>query len=76
MVSHGFVRATRRLNGADGDTCELNPNRIHELGKETRTAKPPLVEGDTSSPGMEGEKFSQVSCLRRVEVCYKVTGTA
>jgi hypothetical protein len=51
------------MNGEDGRTCDVDPNRIHELIEECRTAAPQLVDGDTPGSNVEGEKFDQVSCL-------------
>ena len=67
------------MYGVNGHTCDVDPNRIHELIEECRTAAPPLVDGDTPGSDMEGEKFDQVSCLhvyipvRCVKEWHKVT---
>ena len=57
------IRTTNHTNGLGERTCHIDPNRIHELTKECRTAGPPLVDGDTPGSDIEGEKFDQVSCL-------------
>ena len=62
IVSCWFVRATSRLNGMGGRTCEVDPNRVDELGKESGTAAAPLVDGNAPGSGVEREKFNQVSC--------------
>ena len=61
-VSHRLIRAKSQLNGRGGRTCEVDPNRVHELGKESGTAAAPLVDGNTPGSGMEREEFNQVSC--------------
>jgi len=59
----GFIRTITQMNGANGRTCGVDPNRIHELVEERRNAARPLVDGDTRGSSMEREKFDQVSCL-------------
>ena len=51
------------MSGVDGRTCDVDPNRIHELIEKCPTAVPPLIDGDTLGSNMEGEKFDQVCCL-------------
>jgi len=50
-------------NGVDGRTGDVDPNRIHKLIEECRTAEPPLVYGDARGSDVEREEFDQISCL-------------
>ena len=48
-------------------TCNLDSNRIHELDGKPCNAAPPLVDGNTPSPSMEGKKLNQKSYPFRQE---------
>ena len=60
------------MDGVDGRTCDVDPNRIHELIEESRTVAPPLVDGETPGSDMEGEKFDQVSCVHPSPLCERM----
>ena len=71
-----FIRATSQMNGVDGSTCDIDPNRIHELIEECRTSAPPLVDGETLGSDMEREKFDQVSCLHPSPLHQSIQGSS
>ena len=60
------------MYGVNGHTCDVDPNRIHELIEESRTVAPPLVDGETPGSDMEGEKFDQVSYLHPSPLCERM----
>ena len=74
MEGRGFQRSFQ--NQGDGHTCDVDPDRIHELVKESPTTCEPLVDRDTPCSGMEGEKFDQVCCLHSSLMCQRGCGVS
>ena len=69
MEGRRFQRSFQ--NQGDGHTRDVDPDRIHELVKESPTTAKPLEDSNTPCSGMEGEKFDQVCCLHSNLVCQR-----
>ena len=54
-----------------GHTCDVDPDRIHKLVKESPTTDEPLIDSNTPCSDMEGEKFDQVCCLHSHLMCQR-----